>query len=124
MDESILTTVKKLIGITEMDDSFDTDIIVHINTFLRRLNQLGIGKRNFRVRDKSAKWIDFVLEGQETFEQIIEYVYIRSKLIFDPPQNGSAIKAMEDSYKELEWLLNADAESELLQNELETQNAL
>lgn len=45
MDDSILTTIKKLLGIADMDESFDTDIIVHINTFLRRLNQLGVGKK-------------------------------------------------------------------------------
>ena len=117
MEESILTTIKKLLGIAENDESFDTDIIVHINTFLRRLNQLGIGKRGFRIRDKSSKWSDFVLEGQETFEQIVDYVFIRTRLLFDPPQNGSAIKAMEDTSRELEWLITADGESNVLYNE-------
>lgn len=117
MDGSILTTTKKLVGIADMDESFDADLIVHINAYLRRLNQLGVGKRNFRITDKSKKWSDFVLPGQETFDQAIDYVFIRCKLIFDPPTNGSAVKALEDSYKEIEWLLCADAESEVLENE-------
>lgn len=119
MDDSILTTIKKLLGIADMDESFDTDIIVHINTFLRRLNQLGVGKRRFRVLDKGSKWSDFLGDDQETFDQVKDYVYIRTKLIFDPPQNSSGVKAMEDSYKELECLLNWDAESELLFDEEE-----
>lgn len=117
MDGSILTTIKKLVGIADMDESFDADLIVHINTYLRRLNQLGVGKRSFRITDKSQKWSDFVLPGQETFDQAIDYVFIRCKLIFDPPTNGSAVKALEDSYKEIEWLLCADVESEVLENE-------
>ena len=119
MITTILTTIKKLLGIADMDESFDTDIIVHINTFLRRLNQLGVGKRRFRVLDKGSKWSDFLGDDQETFDQVKEYVYIRAKLIFDPPQNSSGVKAMEDSYKELECLLNWDAESELLFDEEE-----
>lgn len=118
LNESILVEIKKLIGIAEADDSFETDIIIHINTFLRRLNQLGVGKRNFRVVDKSQKWSEFLTEDQETFDQVKDYIYIRCKLIFDPPQNSSGVKAMEDAYKELEWLLNADSESALLMEEL------
>lgn len=118
MDGSILTTIKKLVNISDMDESFDTDLIVHINTYLRRCNQLGVGKRSFRVYDKSQKWSDFVQPGQETFDQVIDYVYMRCKLIFDPPANGSGIKALEDGYHELEWLLCADAESNILQDEL------
>lgn len=118
-NDSILTSIKKLLMVADMDDSFDTDIIIHINTFLRRLNQLGVGKRRFRLIDKSQTWGDFLGDDQQTFDQAVDYVYMRCRLVFDPPQNSSGVKALEDGYKELEWLLNADAESALLQQELQ-----
>lgn len=118
MEESILTTTKKLLMLGEDDTSFETDAIVHINTFLRRLNQLGVGSRTFRVRTKADTYADFLGPNQETFDQVKDYIYIRCKLLFDPPTNGSQIKALEDTYHEIEWLLCADAESPLLKEEL------
>lgn len=105
-NESILTSIKKLLNIDEMYEAFDADLCIHINTFLTRVNQLGIGKINFRIHDKSKTWQDFLGEAEEVrYQQVKDYVYLRTRLVFDPPQNSGTTKAFEDNRRELEWLL-------------------
>lgn len=105
-NESILTSIKKLLQIDEMYEAYDADIMIHINTFLTRVNQLGIGKRNFYIYDKSATWKDFLGDTEAIrYQQAKDYVYLKIRLIFDPPQNSATIKAFEDNAKMLEWML-------------------
>lgn len=106
--ESILTSIKKLLGIAEEDTSFDADIIIHINTFLTRLYQLGVGKPNFSILGSDEVWEDFLTDTSK-YQQAKTYVYLRVRMIFDPPSNGTTAKAFEDNARELEWLLNVDA---------------
>lgn len=113
MNESILTSIKKLLGIAEEYEHFDMDLIIHINTFLTRLYQIGVGKKNFRIIDKSATWSDFLGDDEVKFQQAMEYVFIRTKLIFDPPQSGAANEAFKEAMRELEWLLMVDADPKL-----------
>lgn len=113
MNESILTSIKKLLGIAEEYEHFDMDLIIHINTFLTRLYQVGVGEKNFRIHDKTATWADFLGEDEIKFQQAKEYVYIRTKLIFDPPQSGAANEAFKEAMRELEWLLLVDADPKL-----------
>lgn len=114
MNESILTSIKKLLGIAEEYEHFDLDLIIHINTFLTRLYQVGVGAKNFAIHDKTATWKDFLGEGNvEKFQQAKEYVYIRTKMIFDPPQSGAANEAFKEAMRELEWLLMVDADPKL-----------
>lgn len=109
--ESILTSIKKLLGITEEYEHFDTDIIIHINTVFLNLTQIGIGPTNgFSIKDKSAVWTDFVPENP-LFEAIKSYVYLKVRLLFDPPQSSAVIEAINRSVSELEWRLNVQAES-------------
>lgn len=103
MQESILTSIKKLLGITEEYTHFDADIIMHINSVFMILMQLGIGPANgFSISDDSAVWSDF-LSDVTWFELVKSYVYIKVKLIFDPPQSGTLISAMENQASEFEW---------------------
>lgn len=113
MNESILTTIKKLLGIAEEYEHFDADLIIHINTFLTRLYQVGVGKKNFRIIDKTATWGDFLGDDEIKLQQAKEYVYIRTKMIFDPPQSGAANEAFKEAMRELEWLLFVDADPTL-----------
>lgn len=106
---SILTDVKKLLDIPEEYTAYDVDIILHINTFLRRLNQLGVGVKNFQITGSSETWEQF-LQDEAKFAQAKSYVFARARLLFDPPANTSAVKALEETSKELEWLLNVEAE--------------
>ncbi len=111
-NSSILTSIKKLLGIEEEYEHFDLDIIIHINSALLTLNQLGVGPSGgFGVVDKEDKWEDF-LEGKQDLDAVKTYVYLKVRLVFDPPQMGYFVDAIKDQCKELEWRLNIQAEGE------------
>lgn len=112
MNESILTSIKKLLGIPEEYEAFDQDLIIHINTMLTRLYQVGVGVPNFSIVDKSATWDQF-LTDESKYQQAKTYVYIRVRLLFDPPQSGAANEAFKETLRELEWLLFVDADPPL-----------
>lgn len=104
--DSILTSVKKLLGIAEGYTAFDTDIIIHINSVFMILNQLGVGpKKPFTIMDKSALWSDFIDENQN-IEAVRSYVFMKVRLLFDPPQQASVIESINNLIKEMEWRLN------------------
>ena len=107
---SILTSIKKLLGITESCTDFDTDIIIHINTVLMTLNQLGVGTEGFQIEDKNAVWSEFI--KSDKLAAIKSYVHLRVKLLFDPPLNSAIIEAIKESIRELEWRLNVRVELE------------
>ena len=108
--ESILTSIKKLLGITEEYTNFDPDIIMHINTVFMILNQLGVGpEKCFTIEDDVTTWNEFVPAGMD-IEAIKTYIYLKVKLVFDPPSSSIVQQCMNESIKELEWRLNMDAE--------------
>lgn len=110
MNDSILTSIKKLLGITEDCTDFDVDIIIHINTVLASLNQLNVGaKDGFAISDSSATWSDFMGDDKR-LNLVKSYVHSKVRLLFDPPLSSSVMDAINDSAKELEWriLLVAD----------------
>lgn len=109
--ESILTSIKKLLGISEDYDHFDPDIIMHINTVFMDLKQIGVGpSKGFRIEDDTSVWTDFVGDSID-FEAIKTYIYLKVKLVFDPPLSSSVQAAMERTANELLWRLNVEAES-------------
>lgn len=111
MNESILTSIKKLLGLTEDDTSFDLDLIIHINTVFFTLNQLGVGPSEpFRIEDKTSTWDEFVDEGE--VEAVKSYIYLKVKMLFDPPSNSALLEAMKESAKEYEWRLNVAVDTE------------
>lgn len=113
MNESILTSIKKLIGLSEGDTSFDPDLIIHINTIFFTLNQLGVGPENpFRISGPEATWSDF--ENSGDIEAIKTYIYLKVKLVFDPPSNSALLSAMKEEAKEYEWRLNVAVDTENL----------
>lgn len=86
---------------------FDTDIIIHINTALSTLAQLGVGPaRGFKITGQSETWTDFIGENVNDLESIKTYVYCKVKMIFDPPANSFVMKSLEETCKEIEWRLN------------------
>jgi len=107
---SILTSIKKLLGISEDCTDFDTDIIMHINTVLMTLNQLGVGKEGFQIEDKEAVWDEFIDSSKLAATK--SYIHLRVRLLFDPPFNSAIIEAIKESIRELEWRLNVKAESD------------
>ena len=109
--DSILTSIKKLLGITEEYDQFDADLIMHINSVLMVLGQLGVGpEEGFSIKDDSAIWADFIPEGS-TLEAVKSFVYLKVKLLFDPPLNSAIIESINRQIGEYEWRINVAAES-------------
>lgn len=111
MEESILTSIKKLLGVGEEYTQFDTDIIMHINSVFMVLNQLGVGPDSgFSITDKTATWKDF-LQDETNLEGVKSYMYAKVKLLFDPPLSSSVTAAIERIISEFEWRLYMAAES-------------
>ena len=109
--ESILISVKKLLGITEEYDQFDPDIIMHINSVFMILTQLGVGPaEGFSIEDDTAVWTDFIQDVKK-LESVKTYIYLKVKLAFDPPLSSAVIESMNRLINELEWRLNVAAES-------------
>ena len=106
MDSSILTSIKKLLGIAEEDTSFDQDIIMHINTVFAILAQLGVGPANgFSIEDDSAIWGDY-LGNATNLELVKSYIYMKVRSMFDPPTSSILADAMNKNISELEWRIN------------------
>lgn len=105
--DSILTSIKKLLGISEDYEHFDADIIMHINSVLMILTQLGVGpEEGFSIRDKTKTWADFLGEDMALIEGVRSYVYMKVRLMFDPPTSSAAIESMTRLANEFEWRLN------------------
>ena len=108
--ESILTSIKKLLGIAEHDSSFDTDVIMHINTVFMILGQVGVGPEGgFSIENSSAEWTDFI-EDTSKVEGMKTYVYLKVKEVFDPPTNLAILNNMKELARELEWRLNIECD--------------
>lgn len=104
--DSILTSIKKLLGITEEYEHFDQDIIMHINTVFSVLTQLGVGpKSGYSIKDKTAVWSDFI-KSDYLLEMLKSYMYLKVKLLFDPPLGNASIEVMNRQINELEWRIN------------------
>ena len=112
LNDSILITTKDLIGFDENYDPFDRNLIRHINSALSILHQLGIGPTDgFRITDSEATWSDFIGEGAYTLQDVIDYVYLRVKLLFDPPATGVLVELMEREINEIGYRLNVAVET-------------
>jgi len=106
---SILTDTKKALGITEDYEIFDLDLKMHINSVLSILVQLGIGpSQGFTISDKTALWTDFVTDDRLVSVQT--YVYLRVRLLFDPPQTSYLQQVIKEQYQELEYRLSVQRE--------------
>ena len=116
--ESILTSIKKLLGIEKEYTHFDPDIIIQINTALASLTQIGVGpSTGFSIQDENAIWTDFV-PIDPLLEPIKTYTYLKVKLVFDPPLSSSVIDAYNRIISELEWRISVtvDPGKEGIQN--------
>lgn len=107
MATSILTSIKKNLGLVEDYVAFDADILLLINSVLATLNQIGIGpEAGFAITDKVATWDDF-LGPDPKWNMVPNYVYIRVRLIFDPPTNSFLVDALKEQVTELEYRISA-----------------
>lgn len=120
--ESILNSIKKLLGISEDYDYFDSDIIMHINSVFATLTQLGVGpEKGFSINDESEKWEDFLPE-ERMLHSVKSYMFMKVKLMFDPPLSSAVIECTKEQIKELEWRLQVAVDSTNTKSEEEIQN--
>lgn len=104
--ESILTSIKKLLGITEEYTHFDADIIMHINSVFMILNQLGVGPaEGFYIEDKTSTWDEYLSDPAQ-LQAVKSYVHLKVKMLFDPPSNGTVMNSVTQMINEFEWRLN------------------
>ena len=107
METSILTSIKKMLGIAEDYTEFNEDIITHINSVFLNLTQLGVGpEEGFMIKDDTAVWEDFINDSIQ-LQAVKTYVYLKVKLLFDPPLSSSVTESINRMIAELEWRLNA-----------------
>lgn len=104
--ESILTSIKKLLGIEETYDQFDPDLIMDINAVFMILNQLGIGPADcFSISDKTSNWVDFLGTDLTKLPVVKPYISTKVRLMFDPPTSSAVIDEMNKLINEYEWRL-------------------
>lgn len=111
LEEKILSSIKKLLGLNDGVTVFDTDIVIHINTVFANLAQMGVGPQDaegknigFRISTGEEIWGDFTA-NDILIENVKTYVYIKVKMVFDPPTSSALIDAYNAQAKELEWRL-------------------
>lgn len=109
--ESVLTTIKKMLGITADYTHFDTDIIVHINTVLLTLNQIGVGPSEPAYITSEVETWKQVIGDTKNFEAVKTYIYLKVRMLFDPPASSSVLESMNRQANELEWRLNVQSDS-------------
>lgn len=111
LEEKILSSIKKLLGLNDGVTVFDTDIVIHINTVFANLTQMGVGPQNdkgknigFKISTGNEVWGDFT-SNDILIDNVKTYVYIKVKMVFDPPTSSALIDAYNAQAKELEWRL-------------------
>lgn len=102
LEDSIFITIKDLLGISEDDSSFDTDVLIHTNTYLHRLYELGYGTEPFEIAGETETWTD-LLKSKNDFSMVKTFLYLSVKLIFDPPASNIVMECYKDEIKKLEW---------------------
>ena len=108
-DSSILMSIKKLLNVDPEEMAFDTEIGIFINGEFMMLHQLGIGPENFSIHDADTKWTDFS-DDKSLIEAVKTYVYLRVRLLFDPPASSIVSDAFNDRINELRFRLASQAE--------------
>ena len=112
MEQSILNSTKKILGIAEDYTVFDLDIITHINSAFSTLTQLGVGPaEGFMIEDATPVWTDFIADDLQ-YNSVKSYVFLKVRQLFDPPTTSYLIAATEKQIEELEWRLNVHREED------------
>jgi hypothetical protein len=110
MKDSILLSVKKMLGLTEEYDAFDLDIITHINSVFTILTQIGVGPSNgFMIEDKTAIWTNFI-KDMSLYHLVKSYMVLKVRLLFDPPISSAELECCKTQANEYEWRLKTMAE--------------
>lgn len=110
--ESIFNTIKHMLGIEPEYTHFDSDILVHINTAINILAQIGCGEPGFYIEGPKETWGDYLGEDIKHAMMVKTCIYNRVRLLFDPPLNSSVIEVLKSNLSELEWRLKAELDKE------------
>lgn len=111
LTDSILLTIKKMLGIAQEYNAFDIDLIVNINSVFLTLNQLGVGPEDpYRIDGAEESWADFLGDQRKNLAGVETYIYQKVRLLFDPPTNSFLVDAMQKQCEEFEWRLRLQAE--------------
>lgn len=109
METSILNTIKGMLGASLTDDSFDEQIINHINARLTRLYQIGLGTTPFKVTGEIENWTDLT-EKETLVDMLKDYIYFSVKIEFDPPLNSTVLDSIKKLRDEYEWSIQTEIE--------------
>lgn len=110
MDDSILDSIKKILGMPPDYDAFDTDLVIHINSVFGILAQLGVGPEGgFSISDNTTLWRAYLGDSKD-LEMVKSYIALKVRLIFDPPTIGAVMDAMREQIREFEWRLNVQVD--------------
>jgi hypothetical protein len=113
MESSILISTKKVLGLAEAYTVFDLDIISHINSSFSTLAQLGVGPvAGFMIEDEAGEWGELDVPTVQ-LNLIKTYIFLKVRMLFDPPTTSFLIEATNNQIKELEWRLNVFRENEI-----------
>lgn len=111
MNDSILNTIKNMLGIPIEDNSFDQDIMININSVFGILYQIGIGtKTSFYIVDSAVKWTEMFADYIDLVDMIKNYTYMKVRLYFDSPTNASVLESLNRQIKEFEWRIQLQVE--------------
>lgn len=106
MNDSILISVKKVLGMDEYFEAFDVDLMMHINTVIGILNQMGVGKSGFILQDANSTWAELMGSFPEAEMNMVKsYIYLKTRMLFDPPTGNLVKEAIEANIAELEYRL-------------------
>lgn len=111
MEDSILQVIKAMLGLKKDYTPFDEELVGHINSAIMSAHQLGIGKNDFQITGPDETWSDWLGERPERFPSIRHYIYMKTKLSFDPPSNSFVVNSIEKQIDEAAWRLNVQAEA-------------
>ena len=101
---SILDSIKQMLGINADDTNFDSELIIYINGALMVINQLGVGPNGYIIEDALNTWDEFLIDRTD-LELVKTNIYLRVRLIFDPPQNSFLVNAIKEQIQEYDSLL-------------------
>lgn len=111
MDDSILVTIKKMLGLDADYTAFDQDIIVFINSAFMTLAQIGVGDREgYCITGAEETWGDFISEFPANYDALKTFIYLSVKILFDPPNSSAVLTSYENTIERLTWRLNIEAE--------------
>lgn len=110
---SILDSIKQMLGVNSEDTNFDRELIIFINGALMIMHQLGVGPTGYAITGKANTWSEFLMERAD-LELVQTAVYLRVRLVFDPPQNSFLVTAIKEQIAEYEWRIEIDHKPEIV----------